>query len=264
MRVHHIIIKIIMPILQALFENRIYTINNGLSKGLKRRGGLGFFPQVTGLTKEENFLMSLELKEKTVYDVGGYIGITTMFFARAVGARGKVVTFEPNPDNFYKIEENIRLNKFSNVKVINLALGKQRDKAQLIVDNDDDSGTGQIQGKTLSGKEHDMHLTIMDVEIDYLDDVIISHHLPIPFLIKIDVEGFEMDVLLGMRETIINHKPQLFIEIHGSDTQGKIDNIKGIVDFLSNHGYSIYHVESRSVIYRTNAETACRGHIYCS
>jgi hypothetical protein len=84
-----------------------------------------------------------------------------------------------------------------------------------------------------------------------------------PDFIKIDVEGLEMDVLLGMGKTIKNYKPKLFIEIHGHDTKSKIKNAQEIVEFLVTKGYSIRHVESGDVINSHNARIAKEGHLYC-
>jgi len=74
-----------MPLLHFCFKNITYTVRNGLAKGLKRRGGLGFVPQVSPLMQEEKFLINLNLANQTVYDIGGYIGVTTLFFSKAVG-----------------------------------------------------------------------------------------------------------------------------------------------------------------------------------
>ena len=86
--------SILYSVLSALFKNQVYTSRTGLTAGLKRRGG--FLPIKKTLTREHMFLKNLDFKGKTVYDVGGHIGLITMFFAREVGEIGAVVTFEPN------------------------------------------------------------------------------------------------------------------------------------------------------------------------
>ena len=55
--------------LMSLVKNYIYTSKSGLVKGLKRKGGLGFIPRP--LTREEKFLMNLDLNGQTIYDIGG-------------------------------------------------------------------------------------------------------------------------------------------------------------------------------------------------
>ena len=118
----------IIAIIYRLVKNHIYTVRFGLAKGLKRKGGLGFIPlpQIMPLTQEEKFLMNLDLSGQTIYDIGGAAGLFTLFFGRAVGEKGKVVTFEPNPELYNKIIENVKLNKFNHVEVRQIALGKER------------------------------------------------------------------------------------------------------------------------------------------
>lgn len=80
------------------------------------------------MTEEEKLFKRLDLKGKTVFDIGAFNGIFTLFFARAVGEKGKVVAFEPNPSLCKTIKENLLLNNFSNVEVMQVALGRYRKK----------------------------------------------------------------------------------------------------------------------------------------
>jgi len=80
------------------------------------------------MTEEEKFLANIDLKGQTVFDVGAFTGLFTMFFARAVGKNGKVVAFEPNPSLCNKIKENSLLNNFGNVEVKQVAIGRERKK----------------------------------------------------------------------------------------------------------------------------------------
>ncbi|GAH05454.1 unnamed protein product, partial [marine sediment metagenome] len=57
-------------------------MRGGIAKGLKRKGGFGFIPRSN--TIEEKFLLKLSLKGKIILDIGGFIGIYTLFFAKAV------------------------------------------------------------------------------------------------------------------------------------------------------------------------------------
>jgi hypothetical protein len=86
--------EIVISVFRSLVKNRVYTSRSGLAKGLKLKSGLGFFPRP--LTPEDTFLMNLDINGQTIYDIGGCVGIFTMFFARSVGKRGKVITFDPN------------------------------------------------------------------------------------------------------------------------------------------------------------------------
>jgi FkbM family methyltransferase len=252
---------IIISILRSLVKNRIYTARTGLTKGLKRKGGLCFIPRQLSL--EEKFLMNLDINGQTIYDIGGNVGIFTMFFARSVGKKGKVITFEPNPQCCNMILEHLKLNNLDNVEVQQIALGKMREKRQLAV-RKSETGTGSFQEDIKASILQEKGSEIIQVEIDSLDNQIITNNLPKPDFVKIDVEGLEMDVLHGMSDTIKNCKPMLFIEIHGVDVQRKIENVQRVVKFLIGCEYSIYHVESGEIITPSNAEIAKAGHLYCT
>jgi FkbM family methyltransferase len=251
----------IISVLRSLVKNRVYTSRSGLAKGLKLKSGLGFIPRP--LTQEEKFLINLDINGQTIYDIGGNVGIFTMFFARAVGKKGKVITFEPNPQCCNMILEHLKLNNLDNVEVQQIALGKMREKRQLAV-RKSETGTGSFQEDIKASILQEKGSEIIQVEIDSLDNQIITNNLPKPDFVKIDVEGLEMDVLHGMSDTIKNCKPMLFIEIHGVDVQRKIENVQRVVKFLIGCEYSIYHVESGEIITPSNAEIAKAGHLYCT
>jgi hypothetical protein len=94
---------------QNVFDGITYTVRNGLNKGLRWRGGLGWVPREHAPTPELLFWKDLNPKGKVVYDVGAFQGIPTSFFTRSAAA---VVAWEPNSRNRARIEENLRLNGF--------------------------------------------------------------------------------------------------------------------------------------------------------
>jgi len=254
---------ILVRFLRPLLASTTYTVRHGLAKGLKRKGGLGFFPFPSSLSKEERCLVGLNLSGATVYDVGGYEGIYTIFFARAVGVTGKVVTYEPNPINQDKIRKNIAVNNFHNVYLRPIGLGRARQREKLAYFASD-PGTGsvepRIKSKILQGGAAD----IVEVEIDSLDNEIVSQGLPKPDFIKVDVEGLEVDVLQGMSETLRKYKPALFIEMHGVDDPAKGENAHKVINILTDYKYTFHHVESGKTVTLENVFDAMRGHIYCS
>jgi FkbM family methyltransferase len=252
----------IAALLNPLFKNYIYTVRHGLARGLKRKGGLGFLPFVK-LTPEELFLQNLDLTGKTIYDIGGFQGIFAIFFARAAGRGGRVITFEPNPLNYESILEIINLNKFTNTSARQIALGNKK-KSGVMAFQPSNRGTGSLQEDIKKSILHDKGAATIEVDIDSLDNQIAAHNLPQPDFIKVDVEGLEMDVLLGCVETLKKWKPKLFIEIHGIDDRKKIDNARQIVTFLLERSYSLYHVESGGNINSSNVQTAKEGHLYCT
>jgi len=253
----------IVVALRKILRNSIYRSRHGLAKGLLRKGGLGFIPEIfVPPTFEDIFLRSLALTGHTIYDVGGYEGVFTMFFARAAGKNGKVITFEPSLSNLNKIRDNIELNDFNNIELINVGLGSKKDTLTLSF-SDYEMGKGSIDESIKNEILKQKGAKTIQVEIYPLDEYIKLAGLPKPSLVKIDVEGMELDVINGMSATIGLHKPKLFIEIHGLDRESKTVNARAVVSALRQKKYSIYHVESKQMITDDNAEQAMIGRIYC-
>jgi FkbM family methyltransferase len=246
------VLAALTSVLDPMLRNHVYTAKAGLVTGLKRRGGLGFIPKKS-LTREHTFLKSLDFKGKNVYDIGGYIGLTTIFFARAVGETGSVVTFEPNPQNYNAILDHIELNGFKNVTVMQIGLGRKRETLKFVV-SDRQSALGTAHPSRQNQLLERRGVRVFHIEVDTLDNQIAVNNLPKPDFVKIDVEGLEIDVLNGMIQTISNDKPELLIELHG---QGEQD----VVDFLFRHRYNVYQVENDINITRQNVNMV-RGHLY--
>lgn len=254
--------RTVISTLRPLMANRIYTVRHGLAKGLKRRGGLGFVPQLGAQPSEEVFLENLPWAGKTVYDVGGYEGIFSLFFARRVGPTGRLITFEPNPANYAAIVANVALNGFAHVDVRPIAVGAAPGTATLVFPVDE-TARGSLLVDIQDQIKQEKHIDAVDVPIESLDNLV-AGGLPRPDFVKIDVEGFELDVLRGMAAVVASYRPALYIEIHGADIAKKLENATAVVEYLWLAGYAVRHVE-RGVFIDSAAKipTARRGHLYC-
>jgi FkbM family methyltransferase len=254
--------RAVVTYLRPLLSDYTHTVRHGLAKGLKRKGGFGFVPFLP-LTLEERFLRGLDFRKQTVYDVGAWEGVLSLFFSRAVGRDGRVIAFEPQPENHRRILENARLNGLANIEVRQVALGSTAGQAALV------SPAG-ISGEATVREDKRQHLLregrarTLEVEIDSLDHQRGTHGLPKPDFVKIDVEGLELDVLRGMQGTIQEHKPRLFIELHDHMMPGKTKITPELLTRLLAAGYSIYHVESDRVLSGSNLSIPEQGHLYCT
>lgn len=241
--------KAVSWISKNVFDGVTYTVRNGLNKGLRRRGGLGWLPIESNDTPEHLFWKRLDLKGKVVYDIGAFHGLLTIFFAREAS---QVVAWEPNSRNRQRLNENIALNSFSNVIVRPYGLSSRAMRAEMSFDPLA-PGTASIDDKLAAGGLHET------IELRVLDE---EPGLKPPDLIKIDVEGFELEVLQGASQTL-KHKPDLFLEMHGADAEDKRRRVNAIVGHLWTLGYrNIVHVESGNGITPENADAAARGHLH--
>jgi FkbM family methyltransferase len=231
-----------------------YKIRRGVAAGLMRRGGLGFIPSPPSL--EEKFLLDLDWQGQTIYDIGGYEGVFTLFFGKSVGPGGRVFTFEPNPANCKKIRENVQLNGLTNVQLLQIGLGVAKCQSKLVF-WPDEPARGTINFCYQQSLQQRKDTTCIEIEIDSLDNRIASEPLPPPDFVKIDVEAAELEVLEGMRQTLMTHHPRLFIEIHaGVDA-------RSLARRLLELGYRLHHIESNTPINSANAKNVYDGHLYC-
>jgi FkbM family methyltransferase len=256
--------RVIAWISQSLFDNVTYTVRHGLLKGMKRKGGLGFVPEFLAHDMNESeirFWINLDLSAKVIYDVGAFHGLLTLFFARR--AR-QVICYEPNSKNRARLLENIRLNELDNVQVRPVGAGSVPQELILVWDPLMPGGAStevvaaeRMRKSVARARSETIHITTLDQDI-------LETSLPAPDFIKIDVEGLELDVLLGARETLARHCPDLFLEMHGETLNEKRRKVRALVEFLADAGYqSIRHVETDTLLNRGNAEIAVEGHLYC-
>lgn len=256
--------KYFYSLLSPLFRKRIFTIKYGLAKGLKIRGRTGLISRFLGYedVAGEKFLMNLSFKGKTVYDVEAHIGTYTLFFARAAGEEGRIFAFEPNPDNYRCILDNIRINNFNNIFLRQIAIGKTRGRVNLSVPVFDTSSSS-ISVEIKKDLFPNNKIKTFEVWIDSLDNIVTADEKP--DFIKIDVEGLELEVLEGAEKILKLYKPELFIEIHGANIKKWVNNARKIVGFVRNLGYTVYSVELGRTITASSPfeEIKNCGPIYC-
>jgi FkbM family methyltransferase len=155
---------------------------------------------VTGLVWERDIVRHLQEQIRpgsAVVDVGAHIGTHAMTMSRAVGPPGTVYAFEPQKKIFRELVKNLELNQLTNVTPLRFALGSH--SAIIEMDPTDQDN----EGRTSVGAGGD------EVELRTLD----SFQLQNVSLIKIDVEGFEDQVIAGSQETIRRCRPVLVVEI---------------------------------------------------
>jgi len=252
-----------LSLLKSLLADYVHKTRYG-SVRIKRKWGAGSLSGIIHrATPEEDFLTSLDLKGKTVYDIGGFIGLLSVVFAKAVGQTGKVIVFEPNEENHAQLLETLRVNRVDNVRVLKLGISDTKGKEQPFIVHENFGATGSLDQEIQSQIVKTGRFKHLHIDVDTLDNAVATYGLPKPDFIKIDIEGMEYQALLGMTEILRTGSPQFHIEIHGADQLSKRENIGRIVAFLESQGYLIWHVETRQDIHSDNSVIAREGHIFC-
>jgi len=176
-------------------------------------------------------LYGLIKNSTTIIDVGTNIGETLMNFAK-MNRDGRNIGFEPVPYLYEKAQTNIALNKFENIELVNMALSSKAETLSFNETNENNSG-----GTFLTRDDNSDY--VRAVQAVRLDDFAEQNRLDNISLIKIDVEGFEMEVLRGAVEVLRKFKPILFVEVDDAFLLRQQSSVEAIFDLLTSHGYKI-------------------------
>jgi FkbM family methyltransferase len=176
--------------------------------------------------------MKMASNAKILWDVGALFGLFSLAFTLR-GAGRRALAFEPNPTSRTKLEECLHLNPSANVQVFNCAVGLP-DK---VVEFERGFHYTAITESPARPSEEDSGqretVAIRTMSIDEL----IERNLDPPDIIKIDVEGHELDVLLGARKLLLAKKPMLSLELHPGLLARRGTSGLAIAEYLEDAGY---------------------------
>ncbi len=159
--------------------------------------------------------------DSTFLDLGAYVGTISVPMAKVAKA---VHSFEPVKENRDLLERNIQINNLTNVTVHPVALGSHAGHVSLTLPNPDyDAASFAVQGEG-------------DIPMVTLDSLSLA-----PSFIKMDVEGYEYEVLKGAAGTIQKHKPVIFFEMNMVETRKQGDWwLRRVPGLLRSYGYELY------------------------
>lgn len=128
-----------------------------------------------------------------ILDIGANIGLFTVNCAMATGVNGRVFSFEPEPVNFSFLKKNIALNKLSNVTPFQMAVSSRQGECTFYV-NPLNKGDHRMYGDKA-------HTSTITVPMTSIDAALKEHNVKVD-MIKMDIQGAEMQALVGMKETL--------------------------------------------------------------
>lgn len=200
--------KWVFTLAASKFRNQDGVIQQGIGKGLRFNTGNSNAGYLLGTTEPAMQTAIKELLQPgmTFYDIGANVGFFSVIAAQL--SKGVVVCFEPLAENVEHIKHNAALNHLSNIVIQSEALGCEDGDAIFNV------SAVNSWGKLATVGSPAQKVQEITVPLGRLDTIIRESNLPQPGLIKIDVEGAEVDVLVGATETLMSSRPILLIELH--------------------------------------------------
>jgi FkbM family methyltransferase len=144
-----------------------------------------------------------------VVDVGANLGVYSMLFARWVGASGRVYAFEPAPESRAVLSQHLALNGVSDrVEVIGDAVSDEAGKATFFAAGC--SGESSLHPGVL---EHTPGAKAIQVPVTTLDAFCLGRNVS-PALVKIDIEGYELQAIRGAQTIVQRCSPTFLVELH--------------------------------------------------
>ena len=177
---------------------------------------------VRGMTGEP-FMAVTPHAGDTVLDIGANLGAYTLRYSRLVGPRGKVHAFEPEPLTFRLLSFNIAFNHAGNATAFQEAVGDWNGTADFFI-------SPTVTNHSMV--DRDPRARRIQVPLTTID-TFQEEHVP-PDLVKIDVEGFEMNVLKGAAGTLTSRRPRLQVEVHHPHSDGC-----DVCSYLDGFGYRL-------------------------
>lgn len=184
-----------------------------------------------GDTPLEAFLSEIQ-DEDIVFDVGANIGMYACL-AEQAGENITVYAFEPHPANITSLRNNINLNK-SDIEVLDFALSNSNGKSEFFAKSTSERGEGI---GSISDESHskEMFTESITIETNRGDDLISKNVVPNPDILKIDVEGAEIEVLAGFEETLANRGCRaILVEVHNPP-----NSVRDVKEVLEKYDYKV-------------------------
>ena len=214
------------PILYTYTENARFIIKKGLA------GATGNL--YCGLMEYEDmaFLLHFLRSNDLFIDIGANVGAYTILASSEINA--KTIAIEPVPSTFKNLMDNILINNIQGkVNALNIGLGSKNGKLKFT--------------KSFDSVNHvatENETDTIEVDIDTLDTILLKEQCPI--LLKIDVEGFETEVIKGADTTLLNKSLKaIIIELNGSGQRYGYDE-RQIHNKLLEHGFKPYNYNPKT------------------
>ncbi len=197
--------------------------------------------------------------DDTVVDVGGNIGVRALHLSRLV-PQGRIISLEPDRGNYARLQEHLKMNEATNVVALNVGIGAEERMMKLYQVEEHNSGMNRIilQGEGLE------RIPFQEIRIMPLAQALEGVEVDRVNAIKVDVEGFEMEVLRGAEPVIRRDQPELFIELDDDNLRDNGSTSGELVAYLGTLGYAVLDSRNMEVLSPNLDFTKCHFDVICT
>jgi FkbM family methyltransferase len=179
-------------------------------------------------------------------DVGANVGMTALLARSRIGAAGKGVAFEPNPAAFARLSDHFTLNGVTNFQLVPRAVADTESVLLLFVPQDE-----MLLGTLVPEKAEG---TRVEVRTETADRYVAAFDPERPTLIKIDVEGFEVQVLHGLQSLLAHPNVMLVTEIADAKLRRAGHSREELHAYLADFGYAPHTIDVRATRWHKQLE----------
>jgi FkbM family methyltransferase len=192
-----------------------------------------------------------------VMDIGANIGYYSLIAAKQVGMKGRVYSFEPEPNNFKLLRKNAEVNGYTNIVPIQKAVSNKKGKLKLFLNKSNLGAHSISEGNVPTHKGGAVEVETISLD-DFFEKEVKEGHVD---FIKIDVEGAEGLVMEGAEKVLKSEKLKMLMEFwpHGLKNTGT-DPLK-LLEKLQSYGFNIKLIDEKNqVVKHAEAEEIIK---YC-
>lgn len=188
------------------------------------------------MVKEMQAFLELSKQKRCFLDVGALYGVFSLAFT-SINPKSQAYAIEPSTKPYCFLKKNVKLNSKLKIKTFQLALGRTNNKEIKM--------KYEWQHLVAVGKK-DKTKQYITLKTQTLDNFLIKNNI-LPDIIKIDVEGYEYDVLIGAKKFLKKAKPIIFLELHIHLLQNHNIAPKKIINLIHSLNYQLYDLKKNII-----------------
>jgi len=179
--------------------------------------------------------MNFIKKGDVILDIGASIGWYTCKIAKLVGDTGKIIAIEPNPENFFYLKKNIKLNDLKNIITLNLGVWSSKNNIDFMK-NKYASSLNYLH----ESKNDEINRNNIKIKVDIIDNIIMDLNLKSINLIRMDIEGAEVEAIKGSKKTLLSSNELRLIISAYHKTQFGRTTYETLVPYLEKLKFKIF------------------------